>query len=40
MENQILVVLDGNQESIESLRIGVAEAVKRAYGAERAYAKA
>ena len=39
MENQTLVVLDGNQESIESLRIGVAEAVKRAYGAERAYAK-
>jgi hypothetical protein len=39
MENQTLVVLDGNQVSIESLRIGVAEAVKRAYGAERAYAK-
>jgi hypothetical protein len=39
MENQTLVVLDGNQVSVESLRIGVAEAVKRAYGAERAYAK-
>ena len=39
MENQTLVVLDGNQVTVESLRIGVAEAVKRAYGAERAYAK-
>jgi hypothetical protein len=39
MENQTLVVLDGNQVTVESLRIEVAEAVKRAYGAERAYAK-
>jgi hypothetical protein len=27
MENQTLVVLDGNQVTVESLRIGVAEAV-------------
>jgi hypothetical protein len=39
MENQTLVVLDGNQVTVESLRIEVADAVKRAYGAERAYAK-
>ena len=38
MEN--IITVDGNQVSIETLRKGVAEAVKRAYGAERAYAKA
>lgn len=37
MEN---IIIDGNTVSIETLRKGVAEAVKRAYGAERAYAKA
>jgi hypothetical protein len=37
MEN---IIVDGNAVSLESLRQGVAEAVKRAYGAERAYAKA
>jgi hypothetical protein len=39
MENQTLVVLTVTKKAVESLRIGVAEAVKRAYGAERAYAK-
>ena len=38
MEN--IITVDGNQVSIETLRKGVAEAVKRAYGAERSYAKA
>ena len=37
MEN---IIIDGTEVSIESLRKGVAEAVKRAYGAERNYAKA
>ena len=37
MEN---IIIDGSEVSIESLRKGVAEAVKRAYGAERNYAKA
>lgn len=37
MEN---VIVDGSAVSLETLRKGVAEAVKRAYGAERAYAKA
>ena len=36
MEN---IIIDGNEVSIESLRVGVADAVKRAYGAERNYAK-
>ena len=40
MENQALVVVDGNEVSLATLRTGVAEAVKRAYGAERNYAKA
>ena len=40
MENQALVVVDGNEVSLATLRNGVAEAVKRAYGAERSYAKA
>jgi hypothetical protein len=39
MENQTLVVLDGNQVTVESLRIGGCGCSKRAYGAERAYAK-
>jgi hypothetical protein len=34
------IIIDGSEVSIESLRKGVAEAVKRAYGAERNYAKA
>jgi len=34
------IVIDGNAVSIETLRAGVAEAVKRAYGAERRYAEA
>jgi hypothetical protein len=38
MENQVIV--DGSAVALETLRKGVAEAVKRAYGAERAYAKA
>ncbi len=38
MENIITVA--GNQVDIATLRKGVAEAVKRAYGAERSYAKA
>ena len=37
MEN---VIVNGAEVSLETLRKGVAEAVKRAYGAERAYAKA
>ena len=37
MEN---IIIDGNEVTIETLRKGVAEAVKRAYGAERNYAKA
>lgn len=37
MEN---IIVDGNEVSLVSLRKGVAEAVKRAYGAERTYAKA
>ena len=36
MEN---IIIDGNEVSIESLRVGVADAVKRSYGAERNYAK-
>jgi hypothetical protein len=35
MEN---IIVDGNTVSLSTLRKGVAEAVKRAYGAERAYA--
>lgn len=34
------IIIDGSEVSIDSLRKGVAEAVKRAYGAERNYAKA
>ena len=34
------IVIDGNAVTLESLRAGVAEAVKRAYGAERRYAAA
>jgi hypothetical protein len=34
------IVIDGNNVTLESLRAGVAEAVKRAYGAERRYAEA
>ncbi len=37
MEN---VIVNGSEVSIETLRKGVAEAVVRAYGAEREYAKA
>lgn len=37
MEN---IIVNGSEVSIESLRKGVAEAVVRAYGAERAYAVA
>jgi len=35
-----IITVDGNQVDIATLRKGVAEAVKRAYGAERSYAKA
>jgi hypothetical protein len=38
MENQTLVVLDGNTVAIETLEQAVADAVVRAYGAEREYA--
>ena len=34
------IVIDGNEVTLETLRAGVAEAVKRAYGAERRYAEA
>jgi len=34
------IVIDGNSVTLETLRAGVAEAVKRAYGAERRYAEA
>jgi hypothetical protein len=37
MEN---VIVNGNSVSLATLRQGVAESVKRAYGAERAYAQA
>ena len=37
MEN---IMIDGNNVTLETLRHNVAEAVTRAYGAERAYAKA
>ena len=37
MEN---IIVDGNTVSLSTLRKGVAEAVKRAYGAERSYAVA
>ena len=34
------IVIDGNNVSLEALRASVADAVKRAYGAERRYAEA
>ena len=40
MENQALVVVDGNEVSLEVLEQDVADSVVRAYGAERSYAKA
>lgn len=40
MENQILVVLDGNEVDIEVLEQEVADSVVRQYGAERRYAQA
>ena len=40
MENQTLVVLDGNQVDIEVLEQDVADAVVRAYGSERRYSQA
>jgi len=40
MENQILVVLDGNQVDIEVLEQEVADSVVRQYGVERRLAKA
>lgn len=33
------IIIDGNSVTLETLRHGVAEAVKRAYGAERRYAQ-
>jgi hypothetical protein len=40
MENQTLVVLDGNQVDVEILEQEVADSVVRQYGAERRYAQA
>ena len=40
MENQILIVLDGNQVDVEILEQEVADSVVRQYGAERRYAQA
>jgi hypothetical protein len=40
MENQTLVVLDGNQVDVDSLEQDVADAVVRAYGSERRYSQA
>lgn len=34
------IIIDGNSVTLETLRAGVADAVKRAYGAERRYAQA
>jgi hypothetical protein len=40
MENQTLIVLNGNQIDVETLEQAVADAVVRAYGAEREYSVA
>jgi hypothetical protein len=40
MENQTLVVLDGNQVDVDILEQDVADAVVRAYGSERRYSQA